>query len=56
MKHFKVKVQYLNGVEFVHECKAFTNWQAEAIARVEGRRAGFGGSMDVKATIIEEVA
>jgi len=55
MKHFKVKVQYLNGTEFVHECKTLTNWQAAAIARVEGRRAGFGGAMDVKETIVEEV-
>ena len=56
MKHFKVRVQYLNGVEFVHECKTLTNWQAGAIARVEGRRLGLGGSMDVKETIVEELA
>jgi hypothetical protein len=55
MKHFKVRVQYLNGVEFVHECKTLTNWQAGAIARVEGRRLGLGGAMDVKETIIEEL-
>lgn len=56
MKHFKVRVQYLNGVEFVHECKTLTNWQAGAIARVEGRRLGLGGAMDVKETIVEDWA
>ena len=55
MKHFKVRVQYLNGVEFIHECKTLTNWQAGALARVAGRLAGFGGSMDVKETIVEEL-
>lgn len=50
MKHFKVRVQYTNGIEFIHECKALTNWQAAAIARVEGRRLGLGGAMDVKET------
>lgn len=54
MKHFKVTVQYLNGVDFIYECVAQSNWQAAAMARVEGRRMGFGGSMDVKNTIIEE--
>jgi hypothetical protein len=28
MKHFKVRVQYTNGIEFIHECKTLTNWQA----------------------------
>jgi hypothetical protein len=55
MKHFKVRVQYTNGIEFIHECKTLTNWQAAAIARVEGRRLGLGGAMDVKETIVEEV-
>jgi hypothetical protein len=54
MKHFKVKVQYQNGTEFVFECNAESNWQAAAMARVQGRRLGFGGAMDVKNTIIEE--
>ena len=56
MKHFKVRVQYLNGTDFVYECKTLTNWQAAAIARVEGRRLGLGGAMDVKETIVEELA
>lgn len=55
MKHFKVTVQYLNGVDFVYECTADTQWQAAAMARVQGRRLGLGGSMDVKNTVIEEV-
>ena len=55
MKHFKVTVQYLNGVDFVYECNADTQWQAGAMARVQGRRLGLGGSMDVKNTVIEEV-
>ncbi len=54
MKHFKVTVQYLNGVDFIYECNAQSNWQAAAMARVEGRLMGLGGSMDVKNTIIEE--
>lgn len=54
MKYFKVTVQYLNGVDFVYECTADTQWQAAAMARVQGRRMGFGGSMDVKNTITEE--
>jgi len=54
MKHFKVTVQYLNGVDFIYECDAQSNWQAAAMARVEGRRMGFGGAMDVKNTITEE--
>lgn len=56
MKHFKVKVQYLNGTDFLFECDAATNWQAGAIARVEGRRLGLGGAMDIKETIVEELA
>ena len=54
MKHFKVTVQYLNGIDFIYECDAQSNWQAAAMARVEGRRMGFGGAMDVKNTITEE--
>lgn len=54
MKHFKVKVQYLNGVDFVYECTADTQWQAAAMARVQGRRLGFGGAMDVVKTDVEE--
>ena len=54
MKHFKVTVQYLNGVDFVYECNADTQWQAAAMARVQGRRIGLCGSMDVKDTIVEE--
>ena len=54
MKHFKVKVQYQNGTEFVYECDAESNWQAAAIARVQGRRLGFGGAMDVVKTDVEE--
>jgi len=52
MKHFKVTVQYLNGVDFIYECDAQSNWQAAAMARVEGRRMGFGGAMDVKNTCL----
>ena len=55
MKNFKVTVQYLNGTDFVYECNADSNWQAAAMARVQGRRMGFGGSVDVKETIVEEV-
>lgn len=55
MKNYKVKVVYSNGVDFLFECEASTNWQAGAMARVEGRRLGFGGAMDVKETIIDEV-
>ena len=54
MKHFKVKVQYQNGTEFVYECDAESNWQAAAMARVQGRRLGFGGAMDVVKTDVEE--
>lgn len=54
MKHFKVTVQYLNGTDFVFECDAESSWQAAALARVQGRRLGLGGSMDVKDTIVEE--
>ena len=54
MKHFKVTVQYLNGTDFVYECDAESNWQAAALARIQGRRLGFGGAMDVKETITEE--
>ena len=54
MKHFKVRVQYLNGVDFLFECDAATDWQAGALARVAGRLAGMGGSMDVKETIVQE--
>jgi hypothetical protein len=43
-----------SGVDFVYECTADTQWQAAAMARVQGRRLGLGGSMDVKETIIEE--
>jgi len=56
MKHFKVRVQYLNGVDFLFECDAVTGWQAGALARVAGRLAGMGGSIDVKETIVQEVA
>ena len=56
MKHFKVRVQYANGIDFLFECDAVTGWQAGAIARVEGRRLGLGGAMDVKETIVEELA
>ena len=55
MKHFKVRVQYLNGIDFLFECDAVTGWQAGALARVAGRLAGMGGSMDVKETIVKEV-
>lgn len=55
MKHFKVTVQYLDGTDFVFECDADTGWQAAAMARVQGRRMGLGGSMDVKNTITEEI-
>jgi len=55
MKHFKVRVQYTNGIDFLFECDAVTGWQAGAIARVEGRRLGLGGAMDVKETIVEEL-
>jgi hypothetical protein len=55
MKHFKVRVQYLNGIDFLFECDAVTGWQAGALARVAGRLAGMGGSMDVKETIVQEV-
>ena len=54
MKHFKVRVQYTNGIDFLFECDAVTGWQAGALARVAGRLAGLGGSMDVKETIVEE--
>ena len=54
MKHFKVRVQYLNGIDFLFECDAVTGWQAGALARVAGRLAGLGGSMDVKETIVQE--
>lgn len=54
MKYFKVTVQYLNGVDFIYECDDQSNWQAAAMARVEGRRMGFGGSMDVVKTDVEE--
>ena len=53
MKHFKVTVQYLNGTDFVYECDAESNWQAAALARIQGRRLGFGGAMDVKEAITE---
>ena len=56
MKHFKVRVQYANGIDFLFECDAVTAWQAGALARVAGRLAGFGGSMDVKETLVQEVA
>lgn len=56
MKHFKVRVQYLNGIDFLFECDAVTAWQASALARVAGRIAGMGGAMDVKETIVQEVA
>jgi len=56
MKHFKVRVQYLNGIDFLFECDAVTAWQAGALARVAGRIAGMGGAMDVKETIVQEVA
>ena len=55
MKHFKVRVQYANGIDFLFECDAVTGWQAGALARVAGRLAGMGGSMDVKETIVQEV-
>lgn len=55
MKHFKIKVQYLNGNEFCFECDAKTNWQAAALARIKGKELGLGGAMDVKNTIVEEV-
>ncbi len=54
MKHFKVRVQYLNGIDFLFECDAVTGWQAGALARVAGRLAGMGGSIDVKETIVQE--
>ena len=54
MKHFKVRVQYTNGIDFLFECDAVTGWQAGALARVAGRLAGMGGSMDVKETIVQE--
>ena len=54
MKHFKVRVQYLNGIDFLFECDAVTGWQAGALARVAGRLAGMGGAMDVKETIVQE--
>ena len=56
MKHFKVLVQYANGIDFLFECDAVTAWQAGALARVAGRIAGMGGAMDVKETIVQEVA
>ena len=56
MKHFKVRVQYANGIDFLFECDAVTGWQAGALARVAGRLAGLGGAMDVKETIVQEVA
>lgn len=55
MKSFKVKVHYQNGTEFIYECNAESNWQAAAMARVQGRRLGLGGSMDVLKTDVEEV-
>ena len=56
MKHFKVRVQYTNGIDFLFECDAVTAWQAGALARVAGRISGMGGAMDVKETIVQEVA
>ena len=55
MKMYKVVVTYKNGITFEYECKAETNWQAEAKARVRGRQLGLGGSMDVVKTVSEIV-
>lgn len=55
MKHFKVRVQYTNGIDFLFECDAVTGWQAEAMARVKGRQLGLGGFMDVVKTTSERV-
>lgn len=39
MKHFKVRVQYTNGIDFLFECDAVTAWQAGARKTATGATA-----------------